>query len=747
MKQKLHKLLLLSVTSLILASCGQNPSPTSSSEDTSTTTSETTSETSTTSQEEVVLKITAPVTKRQSFIDYASNIKEKFEKREEFMDRTQGYFVGDDNAVNFKPQFHVFDQNLNEHDQDEWDYDYEFSFAVKNDKGDFVPANSDDFKVENARTCDVKFGVNAVGKTFRVTVMPGGLTNEQKDNDNFKVTYEVQVIDGYNAYTAKELGYLDDRHGDIADNDWHPGNVGGLKHVWDAFKTANGMSTELDPSAVILHQNITITAKDIPSEYIYSEADGVDPKYYGTYKDTAHVYGHISNTELTLNGNYFKLDYSQLPLNVRNEDTETDKPLSHTALVRTRNGIFNVKNINITGNAPLAQTNEDNKYAGGLIFNKAGYDAVKTTAYNVISRSNFINYFAEYCSNEFVFDVDKCKSYDNYNSFFYNSGSMIFARNSEFAKCGGPIVIQDHTEIPQEGAETVTQFQFAEDTTVPCYTPNGNVGKCVFEDCSLVNYITGEEAWFIEFGANLLAPQIKAMSDLFVPFGKSFTYDVNGNPTIVNPKAFPPDTGIPSLFPVPEKTFLNFVAFNKSGSVAGISNVPTCGEVIIKNSETVDKFNYSQPDNINFNEAKYIAENLAKAQEGDAEAQQIVAELMAKYQISDPAYFQLIILGLLADGEPSYVEQVTNHALIRGLNSASAPVFETAGGYAYFDGVPANGLQRMTQSAVQNTQKGGTDYEKVEASDSFIQKANDHVTIYYMGMAIVLGMSNLSLPQ
>ena len=38
-------------------------------------------------------------------------------------------------------------------------------------------------------------------------------------------------------------------------------------------------------------------------------------------------------------------------------------------------------------------------------------------------------------------------------------------------------------------------------------------------------------------------------------------------------------------------------------------------------------------------------------------------------------------------------------------------------------------------------------YEKVEATDSFIQKANDHVTIYYMGMAIVLGMSNLSLPQ
>ncbi len=667
-----------------------------------------------------------PVTKRESFINYAHNIQVKEEKKEEFIDREQGYSVGYDNPVNFLPQFGVLDEDLNEVPQSEWKHDYEFTVKVKTESGseDALPSQ---YEVVDARNCDVKFSAAANGKTFLVTVMPGGLTDAQKANPNYKVTYEVNVVEGYNVYNAKELSYLDNRHGNGSDGDWHSGDVANIAFKWDEFKDANGLDKSKAPKALILHDNLTLTKDDVPAELFYNREEAQaagDQSIVGTLKDTANIYGRfVAGENITLNGNYFKISIKDFPLITRfRGEASSGSVDSHTALVRVCNGEFHMKNLNIEGNSPKAETQDDIKYQGGLMLVKAGRNTGNVSFTNSITRSCYINLMTEEVNDpNLSFTVDKCRNYDNFNCFYYNWGGTLTVSNSVCEGAGGPIVIQDHVGENDKYEIESTYYE------KPVWTIVGRTPTTTFIDCELRNYVAGTEQWFVKFNAAGLVPTIKAMSDLFLEFGKAYACDGDA----VNPQGVIVQMGGVS--------YLNLIAVNKAGAAEGMTNIPVCGNVTIINNKTnvTNVFDYAQPE-------IYMLEGAIEIQGFASQDPSIIAALMQKYGAStvDELVYKMCVaygvssveeLGALAQSySDQYGVAAALHTKIREVNKKGGPAFYTGSQVASINDA---------MNKLNGIDNAGNRYD-MTSDDPFVPSISENICLYYYGMSIVLGMYN-----
>jgi len=513
-------------TSASTSTSTSTPAPsTSTSASTSTSTSNSTSKSE---------PIVAGVSEKKSFTEFKANKAEKEEghKTEEFFDRTQDYLVGDDNAFNIKPTVNFIDPDtklpvaggnvtfvLSL-------YEYVNDSAVKVDD---LTTYVEEF---NNSTCDLKFKENAVGKRFKFEIVPDGVATDKVAQ--FTKSLDFKVVDGYNVYDAKELGYFNKR-------------IDGDQDAWDAFMTANGYESK-EVHSLIFHNNLEITTADFPSIYIYNEGDSdlnaSDSDYQrtlGSLRDYRNIYRYdfSSNDEkVAWYGNYFTLDCSNIPLVTREDSkiTEEGKVISHASLIKTQTesayeGQFTVRDLNLIGNA---QRTEEAKKGGGLIFHKALN--VKTQAENMIARCWFITYFAEYKEGNYT--IEKCKAYDGFNSFIYNWGSNIFINNSDMTGAGGPIIIQDHVEPTKGGL---------------------NIGRTVVDDNShLENWVSGTEGWFELVQATVIVPSILGLNTVFTPYSRTF---------------------LQNRIPNDETPFFNLICVNKSGDAAA----PTPG-IAIKGS-------------------------------------------------------------------------------------------------------------------------------------------------------------------
>ena len=657
-------------------------------------------------------ELDAPVSCIESYVSYQTTTDPdaSHDEKTSFMDMNQGYAVGDANRINVKPQFTVYDKNDDEVDQDLWAYDFEFKFEVKNNDGTFSTASTDDYSIVDARNADIKFSSSAVGKTFKVSVYPGELTATQKDDANYHAEYLFNVVEGYNVYEAKELSYLDTRHGDDH-GDWHGGDVAGFTDQWDAFKEANGLDKTYEPSSLILHKNIKVTTEDVPANFFYSKEEATAAgiaSIEGSLKDTTHFYVLQSEGKnISLNGNYFHLDFSELPLIKRAEGKSGTTLNSHSALIRPLEGNFFVKNLNVTGNAEKATGEEFNIYAGGLMFVKSGRHAEVTRFDNIIAKSNFLTAFPENGDDgvQTRFEVAKSKFYDNYNSFFYNQGSKIYVADSILRSCGGPIVIQDHSGVyPNQGQkyeELITEggFNF--------YKTNGVVPETVFDHCILDNYLLGEEAWFKQFeGVEALVPQIRQVSDILyqASSGKmGFVVDKNHRP-------------IPSSDP--QDKLFNVISVNKSGEAAGVTAYPVSGNVTIINSENVSEvFDYARPND----EVREIQQALY-----EQNVEQITA-LCIRYQVSSPEELANKAGELAA--QTDYAKYMYTHGGIRTMNDMGAPVLQTGEHYGYFNGTGFYDVYTKASTG-----------EDVSIGADYFLEATDHVALYYSGMEIVFSL-------
>lgn len=513
-----------------------------------TSSSQTSSSQTTTSNSQKELQIVG-VNQKKSITDSLYNKGEKTNKQEEFVNRTNPYYVGDDNVFNIKPTVLYVDSNKLPASKD--DTTFNITLEIKNNNVFEKVEDINQYLDSIDKTaCDLNFNENAIGKTFKISVVP---TDAPENSiSKFTQTLEVVVIDGFNVYNAKELGYFNN-------------NLTTTKEAWTTFMSENNLNNN-EIKSLVLQNNISITKDDIPSYFMYSAKDLKDnfgisetspmyKKYLGSLKDQYEGIYHRNfqdkDETFSLYGNYFTLDASSLPL-VKLESGkkptagENDKVISHTTLFKTKNinednnkYIFNISDLTIIGNA---SRKDETSLSGGLIFHKSGH--MVTNFNNNISRCWFITNFPEYNKSKYV--INNSKEYDNFNSFIYNWGGTVEINNSEMTGTGGPIIIQDYVKPNQE--ET-------------------HIGKSVINNSKLENWVAGTEGWFDLFNVSALTGNVIGLDLMFNNYGKTYTRNkVEGTSTF--------------------KQF-NLICVNKSGGDSGISNEKISGSITI-NNKTMD---------------------------------------------------------------------------------------------------------------------------------------------------------------
>ena len=629
-----------------------------------------------------------------------------------FYDGTQRYKVGDDNTFNVKPALTVLDKTtFRPVSASSWAHDFKIKATLGNQE-----VGSEYFSVTNARECDVKFTQAAVGKTFTISVTPGGV--DSATATSFTRTLTVDVIDGYNVYNAKELGYFDTREPNSTED--APTLEGDIpwQNKWHEFKAANNMDPNYHPAALILQKDIKVTAADLPSNFFYTAEKARelgDEKAAGSLIDFTFLYARsTADAGITIDGNYFSLDLTEIPLVVRErcKTTNVGDVVSHAAAFKANRGDdIRFQNINMSGNAKNATNNDDKIYGGGFIFVK-GAGSKTLTAYNIIATKFFITFMGEKPhyedSNVTAFALNKVKCYNNYNSFLYNWGSNITAKETLFRSCGGPIVIQDHT--------STDTYEENNGLTVLGYAPTTN-----FIDCTLDNYVAGTEAWFIQFNATQVVTQVKTISDLMGATGLPKSFVVN---EAHEGKFFQ------ALAAAGEASFFNFIAFNKSGSAESLTSSPCCGTVNITNSGTATVYNYRQP-----------AYDAVCAAYGTYEASGHSDE--AKNALVTAAFTNGVISATDSEADAftkisGYVQgYMTAHGYLRALNGAGAPVIDLGPNYDLlgWDGNNEHPYLQNISTIVAEMQGGSP--APYQATADQLSKTPNYMALYYQGMMLV----------
>lgn len=243
--------------------------------------------------------------------------------------------AGDDNAFDFRMKAYgivndepgLFDNNLLKTKVD---------VLIKN--GTEFSAIGDDVYstyIEKVNNTSIDFAQGAVGKTFKITVT---ITNAKKTDLTF--TLVVDVVDGWNCYSARDLSVFDNTN---AENGWT-----NLKNAW-------GLS-EIDSnsiSSIILQDNIFINDNVVPAKNFWTnsevEAKGAEWRnktnqpIVGSLKDTAdsdygiYVRTLVAGEKFTVYGNYFSIDISD-----QKDSTGkiTQKGLSRSVIDTDNNGIW-----------------------------------------------------------------------------------------------------------------------------------------------------------------------------------------------------------------------------------------------------------------------------------------------------------------------------------------------------------------------------------------------------------------------
>lgn len=422
------------------------------------------------------------------------------------IDRLQ---VGTDNSFVIKPSLLVYSEETDlPVDSSVWTYPYEYKIEELEGES-FVDAKGTyaEFDSTNA---SFKFNNDAIGKTLKLSVMPGGLDDIDRADPRFTKTVEVDVAKGYNVYSAKELAYFDDPVN--CNNRWvteYSLSLEQTKAAWTAFRTANGLNTTYVADNIFLQSDIELTKNDIPSEFFYSEGQGGKVGYL---RDTTDIYFR-ENRNTTFNGNYFDINTAKIPM--ADVDPDFDN-ISHTSLFKvyeTRtdvagNQIF--KNCSYMGNGARSETETPK---GGLILIKF------TSNDNVLqSNVNFSNFnieaatialFVESYAKVIVNSCDIEQGYSNF-MYVYNKG-IIDVKKSIIKDFGGPAIVGDVDKDYEE--------QFCPIITID-------------NDTEIESWCCGEEPWFVSTKANVAFGQVAALNGFYTQTGlsnKTFLKELDGN--------------------------------------------------------------------------------------------------------------------------------------------------------------------------------------------------------------------------
>ncbi|MBQ8295773.1 MAG: hypothetical protein IJX87_05010 [Clostridia bacterium] len=388
---------------------------------------------------------------------------------------------------------------------------------------------------ENAVKNEYTFAENAEGNVLKISVLPDA--NAYTIAGVTAIEMEFEVVDGFNLYEAKELCVLDNSD----------------RGFWDSIKGELGL-LNVDPNAIILHQDTVMTAEAVPAVLKYTLSDSYKVSYKDANNKTGkpedfgltrtflwdsyegEVYALFDHTisageQFTIYGNYFELDASKLPLVAAfeaevsggNGSTWYNTDFSNTTLLHIKgqestvgdgDENFAFYNLAVRGNAKpdqlvidtantTGQKGDTLVYGGGIIFTKV--KNTKATFENVRTYTFFIPFFAD-PSSVVTYNYTKC--YDSFQNAVFTWGKAdINVKNSYFRRAGGPLIIMTHPDPDTD--------------TTGAHIPNVTID----DNSVLEAYLSGTETWFKVVKAEGVIEPIMGLDAVFNQMGMTFKKD------------------------------------------------------------------------------------------------------------------------------------------------------------------------------------------------------------------------------
>lgn len=440
------------------------------------------------------------------------------------------YVIGNENAFHFNPDFAV----LNEEDEvvDLKNFYAIVDISIEKD-GSFVKltrtaAEGNTFTYHDGETLiatvdtyrgNYQFSNDAAGAKVKIEVTPSA--DHYIAEDFNAVTLEAEIIQAYNVYEAWQLA--------VVDNDTS-------RTDWDDLKTQHGL-TDVTVSGIVLHNDIKITAEDVPASFFYISEQEIVYKNSATgetktvpagtlfLKDQTYIYQRMGQDDFVIQGNLFNLDISGFPLIASpevfgaNADKDYGSDFSNASLFRFESVDWEtytadpnadiganvlVENLSIIGNAKrdnLLDSGDNLVSAGGLIFFKSSH-LTKTTMNNIVGNSYFITYFVDAGAQ---LSVSNAKCYDSYqNAAYAYSNTRLTITDSYLNGCGGPVIL--------------SQCVIDRD-----WNPVNTINNTITE-----THVSGEEIWFVAVKATTLVSQMHALGAGLEAAGLGNFVDANG---------------------------------------------------------------------------------------------------------------------------------------------------------------------------------------------------------------------------
>ena len=448
---------------------------------------------------------------------------------------TTSFYLGNYNAVNLMPVINAIDPADNDKSITYQSmYDVTAKLFTQESETELTLADYFDDVNLLLTKGEVNFKDTVTGKFNLRFIYPS--ENKESFPD---LSYDLDVIDGYNVNNATELFALDNT--DLVNRNQEDLSTptGGLKD----FKEKNNLPVKNFANGII-QADISLDANNIPSSFLWTEesikaAGGSDMTLAGTFRDYLFLVNHIPSLNqktFGIYGNCHKISLSELPMveaDANAKRPENGVPVeSHAAVFgfdieqfRIIDGFDDykvfVRDLSSTGNQQKTATADYTK--SGLCYLKTFVD---TTVINCISGQYYLAYltgghfdsnassntaYVDTAPNNPELNITSTRIYDTSNCHVFNyKETNVNIFNSEMRDSGGPLIINQSAHYDPTDRKLAAAYKKANGT-------DPRHGSWINIDSStvLVNQVTGQGGWFKINGAESGINQLKTLDPLF----------------------------------------------------------------------------------------------------------------------------------------------------------------------------------------------------------------------------------------
>lgn len=465
-----------------------------------------------------------------SFISVYNSNATITDSEDSFYNSDEIYTVGDDNPFKFKPTLTVIDETGSVIDPntyitlDNYNLDVDV-YLVRG--GEETLADATYYNYSNFA---FDFTQEAIGETVRVELSLADFDKNVYGRDITPIEFTFKVEDGWNVYDALDLGRMNLVQDGFTAQGYARAQSQNIFYdsesqsyvkifyptLWKEFLEEQGRNDLQPVKALFLHNDIAITTDSLPEEFFVTEV-AQDHYAYGSLRDFTLIYGYyLQDDDFTINGNYFTIDSSALPLSksdgnsdsLKIFETSNEAIAGHTTLFNFYGKLDNtttsrghIRNLNTIGNSGDYFGKEAIENGGALIFVKSMHSTLEVE--NSIAKQYLIAWFGEQSVanvQEGVGNlyIDQVKTYDCFNSaiFAYASGENVIT-NSELKRFGGPAIFLI-SQADANNTNVVPSSFDVDDNTV------------------IESYVAGDEAWFMLVKADGIAPIIPSLDGALV---------------------------------------------------------------------------------------------------------------------------------------------------------------------------------------------------------------------------------------